>query len=31
MQVPAEDIALARLSRIELEDDAGNRKAFDIQ
>jgi ferric-dicitrate binding protein FerR (iron transport regulator) len=31
MQVPAEDIALARLSRVELEDDAGNHKVFDIQ
>jgi len=31
MQVPADDIPLARLSRVELEDDAGNRKVFDIQ
>jgi hypothetical protein len=31
MQVPADEIPFARLSRVELEDDAGNRKAFDIQ
>ncbi|MBN8994025.1 MAG: FecR domain-containing protein [Rhizobiales bacterium] len=31
LQVPADDIPFARLSRIELEDDAGNRKVFDIQ
>lgn len=31
LQVPADDIVLARLSRVELEDDAGNHKVFDIQ
>lgn len=31
VQVPAADIPLARLSRVELEDDAGNHKVFEIQ